>query len=307
MFMLPTSWEIASLVCKILFYFGAASVVGGSLFLRLYNDGSRFTVKSNIRYITLGAFVGFQGVLFNYLVQIGLVVDSGFFGMFDWSMASIFLNTQVGDITFFRMAGFVIIFFACLFYSQRIRNLNRPPKQELYKLLNIITLFAFLLIIFSFRFSGHISVLSPIAKVAIALHFFSFAAWIGSLYPLYKLTFVRDLDFMYRSMKKFGNNAIAIVLVLIIAGVLMCFELFHSLSELFTTAYGQALLVKLTFVLMVFAIAALNKLKLTPDLHNEGAVLTLRNSIRLESVVALFILIVTSYFSTIVGPVDHSM
>ena len=80
--MLPTSWEIASLVCKILFYFGAASVVGGSLFLRLYNDGSRSTVQSNIRYITLGAFIGFQGVLFNFLVQNGLVVNSGFYGMF---------------------------------------------------------------------------------------------------------------------------------------------------------------------------------------------------------------------------------
>ena len=79
---------------------------------RLYNDGSRSTVQSNIRYITLGAFIGFQGVLFNFLVQIGLVIDSGFFGMFDWSMSSIFLNTQLGDTTFFRMAGFVIIFFA---------------------------------------------------------------------------------------------------------------------------------------------------------------------------------------------------
>ena len=305
--MLPTSWEIATLACKLLFYFGAASAVGGSLCLQLYNDGSRSTVQSNIRYITLGAFVGFQGVLFNFLVQIGLVVDIGFFGMFDWRMASIFLDTQLGDTTFFRMAGFVIIFSACLFYSQRIRNLNRPPKQKFYKLLNIINLFAFLLIIFSFRFSGHISVLSPIAKVAIALHFFSFTAWIGSLYPLYKLTFGRDLDFMHRSMKKFGNNAMVVVLVLIIAGVLMCFELFHSLSELFTTAYGQALLVKLTLVLVIFVIAALNKLKLTPGLHNEGGVLALRNSIRIESVVALFILIITSYFSTIVGPVDHSM
>jgi putative copper resistance protein D len=87
----------------------------------------------------------------------------------------------------------------------------------------------------------------------------------------------------------------------------MCFELFHSLSELFTTAYGQALLVKLTLVLVIFVIAALNKLKLTPSLHNEGGVLALRNSIRIESVVALFILIITSYFSTIVGPLDHSM
>jgi|APSaa5957512535_1039671.scaffolds.fasta_scaffold58207_2 copper resistance protein D len=307
MFILPTSWELASLVCKLFFYFGAASIVGGSLCLWLYNDGSRRTVQSNIRYITLGAFIGFQGALFNFLVQVGLVVDAGILGMFDWGMASIFLDTQLGDTTFFRMAGFVIVFVACLFYLQRISNLSRPPQQVFYKLLNTVNLVAFLLIIFSFRFSGHISVLSPIAKLAIALHFFAFAAWIGSLYPLYRLTYVSDLDFMQRSMKKFGDNAIAIVLVLIGAGVLMLLELFNSLAELFTTAYGLALLAKLVLVLAIMAIAAINKLKLTPGLQSEEGVSPLRNSIRVEALVALLILVVTSYFSTLVGPADHSM
>ena len=307
MSVIPNSWELASLFCKLFIYFGAAALVGGSLCLWLYNDGSRQTVQSNLRYITLGAFIGFNGALLNFLIQIGMVAGSGISGMFDLGMASIFLDTQLADITFFRLAGFVIVFIAGLFYLQKITGLDRPPVRVFYKLLNTINLTAFLLILFSFRFAGHVSVLSPIAKLAIAFHFFAFAAWIGSLYPLHKLTYVEDLEFLQRVMKKFGDNAISIVLVLIVAGGLMLFELFHSLEEVFTTAYGRALLMKLFLVLAILAIATFNKFRLTPAIRSERGTQYLRRSIRIEAVVAILILIVTSYFSTIVGPPDHQM
>lgn len=307
MSVIPNGWEIASLVCKLFFYFGAASIVGGSLSLWLYNDGSRRTVFSNVLYITIGAFVGFQGALFNFLIQIGMVLGAGIPGMFDWNMASIFMDTQLGDTTFFRLIGFVLAFIAGLFYLHRLNTMDRPPTQAFYKLLNTIVLLAFLLIVFSFRFSGHVSVLGPVAKLAIALHFFAFAAWIGALFPLHRLTYLGDLDFMQRTMKKFGDNAIAIVLILIVAGVLMLLELFHSLAEIFSTPYGIALLVKLVLVVGIFAIAAINKLRLSPGIKTEGGVLALRRSITVESIVALLILVVTSYFSTIVGPADHQM
>lgn len=307
MFVFPTSWEIASLVCKLFFYYGAASIVGGSLCLKLYNDGSRRTVQSNVRYITLGAFIGFQGVLFNFLVQVGMVMGGGIAGMFDWGMISIFLDTQLGDTTFFRLTGFVLVFVAGLFYMQKVSALGRPPTQAFYKLINTINLFAFVLIVFSFRFTGHISILSVIAKLAIAFHFFAFAAWIGSLYPLYRLCDLNDLDFVQRTMKKFGDNAVAIVAILITAGVLMLLELFHSWEEVFSTAYGLALIVKLLLVVGIFGIAALNKFRLTPFIISQGSTSALRRSIVIESMVAIGILVVTSYFSTIVGPADHQM
>ena len=307
MSVIPNSWELASLFCKLFIYFGAAAIVGGSLCLWLYNDGSRRTVQSNLRYITLGAFVGFNGALLYFFIQVGMVAGSGISGMFDWGMVSIFLDTQLGDTTFFRLAGFVIVFIAGLFYLQKITGLDRPPVLVFYKLLNTINLAAFLLILFSFRFSGHVSVLTPIAKLAIAFHFFAFAAWIGSLYPLHKLTYAEDLEFLQRVMKKFGDNAIGIVLVLIVAGGFMLLELFHSLEEVFTTAYGRTLFIKLFLVLVIFSIAALNKFRFTPAIRSEMGAQYLRRSIRLEAAVAILILVVTSYFSTIVGPSDHQM
>ena len=307
MFMPPTTWELASLICKLFVYFGAASLVGGTLFLWLYSDGSRKSSVTILRYIILGSFLGFQGSLSNFLIQVGMVVDDGFAGMFDFGMVSIFLDTQLGDTTFFRLGGFTLSFTVSCSYLYRIGALDRAPINTFYRFLNTANIIAFLLVVFSYRFSGHISVLSVIAKLGIAIHFFAFAAWIGSLYPLYRLTYSENIDHIQITMKRFGNNATAVVLVLIVAGVLMLFELFHSISEVFTTPYGQVFLIKLILVFFIFGIAGVNKLKLTPGLVNDGGVVLLRNSIRIEIVVAILILCATSYFSTIVGPSEHQM
>ena len=307
MFMAPSTWELANLICKLFVYFGAASLVGGSLFLWLYNDGSRKISVTILRYIVIGSFLGFQGSLFNFIIQVGMVVDNGLIGMFDLGMASIFLDTQLGDTTFFRLGGFVLSFTISLLYLHRVGATDRMPPRASVRILIAGNIIAFLLVVFSFRFSGHISVLSLIAKLAIAIHFFAFAAWIGSLYPLYRLTYSGNIGLMQNSMKRFGDNAIAVVLMLIVAGVLMLFELFHSINEVFTTPYGQVFLVKLILSLFIFGIAGVNKLKLTPGLVNERGVVLLRDSIRIEIVLAFLILCITSYFSTIVGPPEHQM
>jgi putative copper resistance protein D len=304
---LPSAWELASLVCKILGYFGAASIVGGSLCLWLYNDGSRRNLTSILKYIAIGTFFGFQGSLLYFLIQVGMVVDKGFAGMFDLDMSSIFLETQLGDTTVFRLGGFVLSFVVSLFYLHKLSSFNRPPGQFFFRFLTASNFIAFLLIVFSFRFSGHISVLGSVAKVSIALHFLAFAAWIGSLYPLYRLTYSESIDLVQSGMKTFGQHAIVIVLMLILAGVSMLFELFNSFNEITDTPYGQALVLKLILVLFIFAVAALNKIKFSPGLVDRDSIMRLRHSIRIEIMVAILILCVTAYFSTIVGPVSHQM
>ena len=214
------------MVCKLLLYFGAASIAGGSLCLGLYSDGHRQTVHTLLVYINLGAILGFQAVLANFFIQVGLVNDDGLTAMFDWSMA-------------------------------------------------------------------------------IILHFFAFACWIGSLFPLLLLTRSVDLEFMQSTMRRFGNHAMAIVLILAVAGVLMLIEVIASPSELVTTAYGLSLLLKLVLVLTIVGIAGLNKLLLVGAIISESSGAKLGKSIRVESVVATLILLLTVYFSTIIGPADH--
>ena len=87
----------------------------------------------------------------------------------------------------------------------------------------------------------------------------------------------------------------------------MLYELLESPMDLLNTDYGFALLLKLCLVLVVLGVAAMNKLIIVPVLVSRGSTARLQTSIRFELAIAVAILVVTSYLSTIVGPGGHQM
>ena len=95
------------------------------------------------------------------------------------------------------------------------------------------------------------------------------------------------------------------VAVLIIAGGFMLLDLFGSIDEIFSTDYGMVVLVKLTLVIAILGIAAINRVRLTPNIVSQEGVRQFHNSVTVEIFVALLILIVTTYLSTVVGPPEH--
>ena len=302
MFSVPTSWELTSLVCKLLLYFGAASIAGGSLCLWLYNNGKRQFFEKVISYIMLGAFLGFLGTLVNYFVQVGLINARGLTGMFDWDMASLLLETQLGEVTYMRLTGFILAFISSLIF---FRKAVRLPQQSFYRLLLGVHGIAFLFVAFSFTKAGHVSVLTGIARTAVIFHLYAFSAWIGSLFPLLLLTNSTELNLLKKLMQQFGDNALGIVIILAGMGALMLLELLDNPAELYTTPYGWVFLLKLFLVLVTLSVAVINKLVLVPAIVNNASALRLRRSIRVEMVAITLVLIATSYLSTIVGPAGH--
>ena len=302
MFSVPTSWELTSLVCKLLLYFGAASIAGGSLCLWLYNNGKRQFFEKVISYIMLGAFLGFLGTLVNYFVQVGLINARGLTGMFDWDMASLLLETQLGEVTYMRLTGFILAFISSLIF---FRKAVRLPQQSFYRLLLGVQGIAFLFVAFSFTKAGHVSVLTGIARTAVVFHLYAFSAWIGSLFPLLLLTNSTELNLLKKLMQQFGDNALGIVIILAGMGALMLLELLDNPAELYTTPYGWVFLLKLFLVLVTLSVAAINKLVLVPAIVKNASALRLRRSIRVEMVAVTLVLIATSYLSTIVGPAGH--
>ncbi len=305
MLMVPSTWEFLSLACKLLTYLGAASLLGALFCIWLFKNETRQVTHNILTYMTVGAFLGFQGSLFGFLVQIGMVVNNGPIGMFDRGIGSIYLDSPLGDTTFFQLSGFALTFILGLTYANKIQRITSPPRLDYFRFFNTGCILAFLLLIFSFRFSGHISILSVTSKLSIAAHYSAFAAWIGSLYPLYCLSFSENLEYIQDRVKKFGDSAVALVAVLIVAGGLMVIELFDSIAEAFSTKYGQIFLIKLSLVVLILAIAAINRLRLTPRLVSKSGVVLFRQSLKVEILVALLILSITTYFSTIVGPPEH--
>ncbi len=270
-----------------------------------FSDGSRQLLEKNFSYILIGSFLGFQGVLLNYLIQVGLVNGSGLLGMFDWSMISLLMSTQHGEMALYRLSAFVIALLASIYYLKKISNITRPPSEQFY--INVFKVFtpALFLLAYSFRIGGHVSVLSLLSQIAIFLHFLAFSFWIGSLYPLWSLSFSSDLETVKNSLERFGNLAMGIVGVLTVAGVILLFEFFAAPIQLLESPYGIAVLIKISLVLCILGIAALNRYKLVPRIIAEGNATQIGKSIRVEGLVALLIMLLTTYFSTVIGPPEH--
>ena len=307
MFILPGIWELASLLAKLLLYVGAFSIAGGSLSAWRYSNADRALLFSNFSYIFVGTVIGFHGALLGFLVQVGLINDSGLPGMFDWGMISILLDTGLGDVTLLRLLAFILAGISSVIVLKKLQSSKIDLKNPLVRLLFLLQLIALLTLAFSHRITGHVSVLSLVAQISIVMHFAAFALWIGCLYPFLQLSRSVDIDVLEKTLKRFGNNAIVIVFALLLGGGLMVYELFESPMALINSDYGLALLLKLTLVLVILGVAAMNKLMLVPVLISSGSIVKLQRSIRYELAIAVAILVATSYLSTIVGPAEHQM
>ncbi len=305
--LVPGSWELASLLCKLLFYAGTVTLVGGSISTLLYSDGSRRQLQFCLGYMLAGCVLGFHVVVINYLVQVGLINDSGIAGMFDWSMMELLLDTGQGEATLLRMGGFAFAGVANGFFLYRVSQLRRPPSFLFLRQVVIFNFLGFLLIGLSQGRIGHVSVLDLPARISIVIHLMGIAFWTGALLPLHHLCTSDDRSLLQGNLKRFGDHALWIVAILAIAGVFLLTQLLASPGELLTTPYGLALLLKLALVLAILGIAALNRLRLVPQLHTANGAMTMARSIRIEIGVALLILTLTAYLSTIVGPAAHSM
>lgn len=304
-FVIPSAWETAGLVCKLALYFAVSALAGSALNLAFYTDVSRRAVQGLLVYALVGSVLGFHAVLLNYFVQVGMINLDGVAGMFDWSMIRLLMDTPVGEATLWRLVAFTAVSLALGFCLRDIANLNCPPSQRRRQVLVLVPTLALLLVAFSFRSYGHVSVLGGVAQLAIVLHVLAVAAWIGSLYPLYRLTFSDSGDGLARVMRRFGDHARVLLTVLVMAGVVMLWALLQSPDELWRSAYGLSLSVKFVLVAVIFGIAALNRYKLVPVLAAPGGAVRLRRSIVIESLLALLILLVTAYLSTLVGPMSH--
>ena len=99
---------------------------------------------------------------------------------------------------------------------------------------------------------------------------------------------------------KFGNLAIVYITLLLAAGLLFSYILLGDLKLLFTSNYGNILLIKMVFVILLLGLGALNKYRVVPNLKDNFTAngKKLSRSIHIEVVLALGIFLVTSILTT---------
>lgn len=121
------------------------------------------------------------------------------------------------------------------------------------------------------------------------------------------------LPLAWRALDSFSAAGTLIVGVIIITGLVnLWFTVgLPDAGGLFSSAYGQLLLVKLALFGMMLLLAALNRFRHTPALRHlldsgntVGAVRALRTSIAIEALCGMVILAVVAWLGTISPPIS---
>ena len=290
------SWALAAVVIKFFGLLAMAGVVGGS-FVHLLADRLQFSQLARLRgYLLLCAALGMLMVPLSLLLQVGGINQNGVAGMFDSRMAAILLQSALGPVLALRLTALALTPAAVWLLAMGETSALR--QRAGYSLCAMLTL----LLGFSFVLTGHTTTMPLAVKMLLGLHVLAVFAWIGALYPLLHLSYTSQPDKVPGLMRGFGALALWLVAALLLAGVYVLTQLLQAPQELLNTSYGQTLLLKLAGVSVLLLLAALNKLVLVPRLLVSGAS-ALQASIRLEMAVALYVVAVTSWLTTVSGPV----
>ena len=229
-------------------------------------------------------FFGFLGLISSIIgfALKGANLTGSLYGMLDKDILMLLWTTPVGTSFFYQIFGLLLII-----SGSYVRT---------YGLW--ISVFGGIAAIYSFLQIGHLVDKNNILlSIILIMHLLSVAFWMGILLPLKKLlkTPPRHIEAV-KVGQKFGTLAIYFIPILTLAGIIMSYSIVGSFSALVYTKYGQTLLLKIAFFVIVLALGATNKLILIPQLKNKNPQASVRliNVINIEYLFILLILLVTT-------------
>ena len=126
------------------------------------------------------------------------------------------------------------------------------------------------------------------------------AFWLGALLPFRWMCLQRDTDNLGELARSFGVLAIVYVGLILIAGLGYAYLLLGDVSLIFSTRYGNVLLIKMVFVSALLSLAALNKFKFVPalEINPSQVVRQFQSSVQFEIALAIIILITSGILTT---------
>ncbi|WP_314340562.1 copper resistance D family protein [Acinetobacter guillouiae] len=286
-------WIWSTWLTKITLYLSTAFMIGGAFcyFLLWRYTSIKVTL---LKYMHLGATLGLVGSTLGFFILVGSFANAGLSGIFDQTYLNILLNTDTGQIHIFRIISFALIFLLLTIkLGKKTTHITTFEK----------ILFAVLLIpiLYSYSQIGHVTNLAFFAQILLSIHVFFMSLWMGSLYPLWKMSHKISGRSLRKLMEAFGRIAAFIVGILILCGITIAFFLFKDLNTLIYTSYGHGFVLKLAFVGSILLLAAFNKWFLTPRLEEPLFAQYLSCAILFEMYLGLLILLTTSYITTVVG------
>lgn len=284
-----TAWDVAAVLIKAVTYGATFAAAGGVLFLaystRLVATAQVRRIRRWLRYCTLAALV-------LSLLRISVLAGStgeSLTDMLNLTMVKLVLHGGEARATGLRVVGLSVLA-TTLFGNQRSVGPALPGA---------------LLAVISFAGIGHAWATGRAALVSLlTVHVVCAAFWLGALPPLWLIARAGEHSILASVAGRFGTLAAWAVALLILAGATLGAIFLGSPAELWTSGYGRLLALKFAGVAGLLALAAFNKLRVTPRLRagDGAAVQVLHRSIKFEMLLAALILIVTATFTTVTGP-----
>ncbi|MQX18934.1 copper resistance protein CopC [Sinorhizobium terangae] len=140
--------------------------------------------------------------------------------------------------------------------------------------------------------SGHASAAEPqwLMRPSVFLHAIAITLWVGALVPIARL-FQTGRAHALKALHRFSVFIPFSIALLVAAGIVLLVVQVGQPSALLDTAYGNVFLVKLALLLILFALAAINRWVLTGRVEagDQGATRYLVRSIAAEALVVLMI------------------
>jgi putative copper resistance protein D len=196
--------------------------------------------------------------------------DTSFLDAFGETAWTLLTQTQFGTVWQLRLAlAFVL--------AAGLRRSNEATSIR-----NFIAVGASGCFVGALAWSGHGAATPGAAGdlhlVADILHLIVAAAWLGGLVPLVMLmrwmiqsTEKIDSTSFLSVLHRFSNLGLFAVATLVVTGALNTYFMLGDADALFAGDYGRVLLAKLTLFAVMLAFAAINRLRLTPDLASAEA------------------------------------
>ena len=278
-------WIVLNPIIKFLLYIAVFGSVGTLVFIfhfyRLLTPLQLgYCSSTSKKFTKVGVLVSFISIL-----SVPGNMSGDLIGIIDINMVNLSIDTLALKASLLLFIGFILIYFLPINFK---------------KIFFIGNTLAISIILFSFIVIGHSTKGGILTQSLVTIHLIGLFYWIGSLLPLKKMCNIADFKELKTITHSFGNYAVFYILALLIAGSIFSFILIGDISNLFNTIYGNVLMIKILFAMLLISIGALNKLFLVPrlDINNATTIIKLKRSINVEMIIVLIIFFLTSLLTT---------
>jgi len=267
--------ELALVLARAL-QFGSAMILLGGAILRLGLGsalGSASSVRDEFdgwlrRFLTIAALVTLLSALLWLDLEAAIMGGGWDEAVNGETIASVLLETTFGHAWKWHLAFAALLLLALL------------PARQLRqgRIIAIAGLSGGL--VASLAWAGHAVMQPGLTHVTVqVIHLLGAGLWLGSLPALlYLLDRARRSDdgawraALRQLLPRYSRVGYAVVATILLTGALNTSFLVGGPSALVTTAFGQVLLAKIGFVLLMVFVAATNRLRLVPEIRGQGPV-----------------------------------